>query len=504
MADNNSTNNKNVTGSYPGVTGSYKKQSRVTGTASFNKTIQNNSDTIRIDPVSSRQKNSDTIQIDPVKKVTGTYETLKTSSVEKTAPQPKQDFGTIRIDPVAPSSSFYPEELMAKPDQEEQLPEEQNKKTRSQKIKEQQNQDGFKWKMLFSKENNKGFWVQIRFYGLILLVSIFLSICVINISNDVFAFIKKDEVAVVTIPKGMSTLDVGKTLEKAGVIEHPNIFRLYCKLKKAEGKFQYGDYSLNSNFSYDQIISKLKKTSVQAETVKVVIPEGATQDDIVEILTAGKYTNITELDNALNTYEFEEYEFLKNIPERRCRLEGYLPAGEYELYVGESAVSIVSKMLDRFQKNVLTEQNKKLIKKSGKSIDDIITTASLIQAECTNSADYKKVASVIANRLSSPTANRLNLTSPINYVLPEAKKTLSPDDKKTDSKYNTYIYSGLPEGPVCNPTLAAIEAVLNPESTAYNYFISDGEKTTFSSTEAEHKSALEKASNTAKGTDVIK
>ena len=138
-------------------------------------------------------------------------------------------------------------------------------------------------------------------------------------------------------------------------------------IKRADGKFQFGDYTLNSKLDYNQIISKLKRTSAQAEILKLTIPEGATQDDITEILTAGKYTNITELEQALNSYDFEKFEFVQNLPDRRCRLEGYLPAGEYEIAKGESAVSIVSKMLERFEQTVLTEENKLLI--FGRSIN---------------------------------------------------------------------------------------------------------------------------------------
>ncbi len=377
------------------------------------------------------------------------------------------------------------------------------KKDNAQKSKPEQVKKGFDFKLWFSKENNRAFLRQLRFYGLIVLASLLLTFGIVNISNDVFAFIKPDESIIVTIEQGVSTSAIASSLKKAGVIDHPLIFRLYSKLKKADGKYQYGDYTLNSNLAYDQIISALKKPSVQAETYTVTIEEGSTQDDIVSLLSSNKYTTAEELDNALNEYEYEDFEFVSQLPDRRCRLEGYLPAGEYEFYKGESAVSMVTKMLTRFSETVLTEENKTLITQSGMSLDDIITLSSLVYAECDDPGAYKGVARVLLNRLADEDG-LLQLTCTINYVLPAKKTEFTADDKKTDSEYNTYIYAGLPTGPVCSPTLSAVSAVLSPETSDNLYFVSDNDKTYFAKTPEEHNSNLNKVSASAKGTDTIR
>lgn len=381
----------------------------------------------------------------------------------------------------------------------------QKKPTRTEALKKQSEKPkSFDFKLWFSQDNVKAFLKQLRYYGIIVLVSLLLTAGIVNIANDVFAFIKTDESIVVNIPQGGTTKQISAALKQAGVINNPMVFRFYCKLKKADGTFQYGDYTLNSNLAYDQIISKLKKASVQAETFTVTVPDGMTQDEIAQLLTSGKHVNATDIEHALNTYEYDDFEFLDGLPKRRCRLEGYLPGGEYEFYKGESAVSMVSKMLSRFEETVLTDENKKLIEQSGKKLDEIINIASLIQKECGDTSAYKTAASVIFNRLDSEKNNFLKLSSPINYVLASKKTVFAADDKKTESEYNTYIYSGLPKGPICNPTLDAIQAVLSPESSGYVYFISDGKKVTFSTSESEHRSNLDKASSAVLGTDAIK
>ena len=457
MAENNNQNNrrKNVTGSYKGVTGSYKSPS------AHSSYVNNRSD------------------------ATTLFDKAKPGT--KKAPERKEP------------TKIYTQKNARKP--------QQDAPKRSDTLRQRETQNSkksFDWKAWFSKDNVKGFLREVRFYGIIVVISLLFTWGIVSVANDVFAFIKPADTIVVSIPEGSNTEAIAKVLKQDKVIKHPFVFRLYCKLKKAEGKFQYGDYSLGADYSYDMIISKLKKASVQAETVTLTIPVGATQDEIVKILTAGKYTNITDLEYALNEYEFKNYEFVSKLPDRRCRLEGYLPAGDYELYKGESAVSIISKMLARFEETILTEENKALITATGKSLDTLVTTASLVYAECDNKEHYKTVASVIANRLSMPENRYLCLTSPINYVLPERKQILTATEMNTASTYNTYLYEGLPTGPVCTPSAEAFVAVISPESTAYNYFISDGQKTVFSSTAEEHTKALADMPKTVKGTEVIR
>lgn len=383
-----------------------------------------------------------------------------------------------------------------------------NVNARSQAVKDQakpHQKQGFDFKAWFSGKNVKAFMVQLRFYGIIVAVSMLLTAGIITMANDVFAFIRPDESVVVNIEQNAGIYSISKTLKKEGVIEHPMLFRLYTRLKKANGKLKFGTYTLNSNLGYDQIISKLKKDSVKPEAFTITLTEGCTQDEVAQMLTSGGYASAADVEYALTEYEYDKFKWVSSLPERRCRLEGYLPAGEYEFYIGESAVSMISKMLERFEQTVLTDENKKLITASGMSTDDVVTLASLIQSECGSKNMYEGAAAVLLNRLKSKTDtdNFLRLTSPINYVLPEPKEVLDADDKRTDSDYNTYMYSGLPKGPICNPSIEAINAVLSPETSEYMYFISDGDKAYYALTSEEHRSSLRKIGKSVKGTDTL-
>ncbi len=378
---------------------------------------------------------------------------------------------------------------------------------KSETVKKQskpQEREPFDFKMWFSQENVRAFFKQFAYYGVIVLASLLLTIGIVSVANDVFSFIKPDESVVVSVAQGSSTMTIAKSLKESGIIKHPVIFRLYSKLKKADGTYQYGDYTLNANLGYDQIISKLKKTSVQAETVTFTITAGQTQDEIMEMLTSNKYFDYTELDHAFNEYNYKDFDFVAKIPERRCRLEGYFVPGDYEMSKGESAVSVTTKLLTKFKETVLTEQNSAALTLTGLSVDEVVTFASLLQNECGSADMYKTAASVIYNRLRGQVPMNLCLTSPINYVLPQPKLELDINDKNIESAYNTYINAGLPEGPVTAPSTDAVMAVLSPETTSYLYFISDGGKAYYAATLEEHENNLKNVSKSAKGTDTIR
>lgn len=361
----------------------------------------------------------------------------------------------------------------------------------------------FDFKALFSSENMKAFYKHFAFYGCIVLVSLLLAFGIINVANDVYAFIKPNEEIVVSIPEGSSTSNIASTLKGSGVIDHPFIFKLYSRLKKADGQYQFGEYTLNSNMTYDEIIKELKKSSVQKESVKFTIPEGYEQNQIVDLLVEKGYCDRDSLEDALQNHQYD-YDFLKDLPERRDRLEGYLFPDTYEIYKGEDAVSIVNRMLKNFETKVLTDENKKLISKSDLSLDELITLASIVEREGQAAEELPKVASVFYNRLNSTTYSYLESCATIQYVLPERKEVLSIADTKTDSPYNTYMHKGLPPGPISCPGLAAIQAVLEPETTDYYYFVSNKDGThLFAKTYNEHLENVKKAGSSSAGTGTV-
>ena len=181
---------------------------------------------------------------------------------------------------------------------------------------------------------------------------------------------------------------------------------------------------------------------------------------------------------------------------RRYVLEGYLFPDTYEVYADASVDTILIKMLNRYNE-IFTEAYKQRAAELGMSVDEVIVLASLIEREAQVDSDFAKVSAVFHNRIRQSIA--LQSCASLGYVLGVNKYTFSEAERKTDSPYNTYLYSGLPAGPVCNPGKTAIEAALYPNeeflSEGYLFFCNGNPTVSreliFSKTYEEHQKHVE-------------
>ncbi len=328
----------------------------------------------------------------------------------------------------------------------------------------------------------------------ILVISGILSYFTITVGNDVFAFVKSDDEITVTIGEGTSIKELGEILEDNGVIKYSGIFNLYAKLRDKNPDLVAGEYTVTPSMNYDQLIRVFaKNTSTKAETVIVTIPEGYTVKQIVDTLV-DKYglSSREELYDVIENYEFD-YWFIKQLdenikPDRMYRLEGYLYPDTYYYYTNASAVTIVNKMLKNFDvkmkqtfKNCTApgadyiEKINNLCVARGKTFDEIVNLASLVQMEAYYDIEYGKISSVFNNRLKNPgyeTGGYLGSDATYYYILQDnPPDELTSDILNIDNPYNTRKYKGLPPGPICNPTFLAINYALYPESTKYYYFV---------------------------------
>ena len=230
-------------------------------------------------------------------------------------------------------------------------------------------------------------------------------------------------------------------------------------------------------------------------TVTVTLPEGFTVVQIAEKLEENKVCSASEFIALTNNYEYIQtlgYSFTDLITEPENRafyLEGYIFPDTYEFYKGESPERALRRFLDNTDRK-LTAEYKQRAKALGYTLDEIITLASIVQEESFTNASVKNVASVLHNRLASPSFRRLQCDVTIHYINDYVtnSKHLSGDTSVYAELYNTYKCDGLPAGPITNPGLAAIEAALYPAETDYYYFVTDGNwNYYYSSTYAQHQ-----------------
>lgn len=230
-------------------------------------------------------------------------------------------------------------------------------------------------------------------------------------------------------------------------------------------------------------------------TVTVTFPEGLTVVQMAERLEENKVCSASEFIALTNNYEYIQtlgYSFTELItkPENRAfYLEGYIFPDTYEFYKNESPERALKRFLDNTERK-LTAEYKERAEELGYTLDEIITLASIVQEESFTNASVKNVASVLHNRLRSPSFSRLQCDVTIHYINDYVSNSahLSGDTSIYAELYNTYKCSGLPAGPITNPGIAAIEAALYPAETNYYYFVTDSEwNYYYSSTYAQHK-----------------
>lgn len=351
----------------------------------------------------------------------------------------------------------------------------------------------------------------------VFVIAIFLSIIIIRVGNDVFALVKSDEAVDITIEEGATLGDVGQLLYDNNVISFPGLFTFYGNLKKDDGVFIPGDYTISPSMSYDDLRDAFKPKPVTG-TSWITIPEGYTVDEIIALMESYGIGERSEYIKVINEYEFD-YWFVKEIPsdpDRAYRLEGYLFPDTYEFYNNSSEVTVINKMLARFDEVVVsdyidrvdelnemygyTTDDKKL------TFDDIIILASIIEKEGSHANYYAQISSVFHNRMKNPAlypkmesdaTTYYGLQVKNNGVRPEK---LSADEiKNGDTPYNTYANKGLPPSAISNPSASAIRFALYPyvpkkaEGERDLYFFVEGvSRPYFASTMAEHEANIAK------------
>lgn len=241
---------------------------------------------------------------------------------------------------------------------------------------------------------------------------------------------------------------------------------------------------------------KARKLAEAKKTVTVMFPEGYSIDMMAKRLEEQKVFTAKEFLAAVKAVDQYENSWIKEIPVKKgmkYQLEGYLYPDTYNIYKSSEPKELIQKMLDNFE----TKYNEvKKGYKGKRSMQELITMASMIEREVKVEKERPKIAGVIENRLAKKM--KLQIDPTVLYTttdgLYDAKKVYYKD-LKTKSPYNTYVNQGLPLGPICNPAMSAVSAAMHPTKHEYLYYRTDNtEKGThvFTKTFNEHKSAGEK------------
>lgn len=293
----------------------------------------------------------------------------------------------------------------------------------------------------------------------------------------------------IIIAKGSSLKTIAKTLEKENVIKNSLVFEIYCKLNKTAAKMKAGKYQLSNAMTVAEIVDKIASGKALISTVHFTIPEGFNLEQIIARISETGVVDKDDILSALSSTTFD-YDFVKEIPDREKKLEGYLFPDTYEVYKDATAEEFIDKMLRQFDA-VFTDAYKSRAKELNMTVDQVITLASIIEREAKHEDERKTISAVFHNRLKK--GMMLQSCATVQYLLKEQKEVLTYKDLEIDSPYNTYKNAGLPPGPIASPGRMSIEAALYPEDVDYLYFVAteDGSHV-FTKTYNEHLNAQNK------------
>ena len=265
---------------------------------------------------------------------------------------------------------------------------------------------------------------------------------------------------------GMDAAEIARALEKKNVIDSSLKFRVLAKWNGYEDQLKTGSYTLHTGMTYDEVFEKLLAGEV--EIVTFTIPEGFGVKDIAKRLSDMGLVDKEEfLDEAK---KFAPYDYIEKHSEANYYCEGFLFPDTYEVDKDIAVEKLLKLMAENFDYR-LTEEIRERAKEENLSIYDLITMASLIEKEVRFAQDRPIVAQVFFKRLKI--GMPLQTDASLQYLMDAPKEDVSIEDTKIKSPYNTYLNMGLPPGPIANPGLDAIEAVLNPANTDYLYFVAD-------------------------------
>lgn len=281
----------------------------------------------------------------------------------------------------------------------------------------------------------------------------------------------KDE-EIIEVAEGDSFYGVLNKLSEEDKIKNEFLVKLYLKIRGIKPEVLAGTYKLDNSMTLDEIITLLSNDSTIGK-IYITIPEGYTIDDIATELEENNICSSEDFINSVKNYDLPAY--VSNNHNKRYNLEGFLFPDTYSFNENENADFVVKTMINRFE-----EVWQELVQSLNLSIADdeiekIVNVASIIEKEAVVDSERSLISSVIYNRIAIEMPLQIDATVIYSYGYHIEK--MYEKHLEIDSPYNTYMYYGLPIGPISNPGRASLMAALKPEKTDYLYYLLESEYT---------------------------
>jgi UPF0755 protein len=262
-----------------------------------------------------------------------------------------------------------------------------------------------------------------------------------------------------TVRAGEGSVEIGRNLRDAGVVDSVNRFRDVAEERGLDGSLKPGTYKLVTGMSIDAVLDLLARGP--STGTPLTIPEGWTVAQIAARLADTRQFTRDEVDKALESKDL----IVPYRPEGETSLEGLLFPETYGIEKDDTAESILQDMLDQLE-IVLQRQDLSAVPR-GLNTYQLLIVASMIEREAKIDADRPRIAAVIYNRLAA--GRRLEVDATVQYAVGHTR--LTARDLQSGSPYNTYVHVGLPPTPIAAPGEAAIRAALQPADGDWIYYV---------------------------------
>ncbi|MFC4651455.1 endolytic transglycosylase MltG [Lactococcus nasutitermitis] len=298
----------------------------------------------------------------------------------------------------------------------------------------------------------------------------------------------------INIPAGASSKEIGNLLQKQGIIKNGMIFQYYTKFKNYTG-FKSGYYNLAPNMTLSYIATELEKGGTQKPVApvlgKITIPEGYTLAQMSKAITVNadekngktpfttaEFMKVVQDPTFIAEMKKDYPNLFASLPDKasgvKYQLEGYLFPATYDYTKNSNMESIVESMIAAMNTQLTPYYSK--ISSEQMTVNEVLSLAALTEKEANNDDDRRNVAGTFYNRLNA--GMKLESNTSILYAEGKlgAQTTLKQDatiDTNLNSPYNLYMNTGTGPGPIDNPSLSSIKAVMDPAQNDYLFFVAD-------------------------------
>jgi len=270
---------------------------------------------------------------------------------------------------------------------------------------------------------------------------------------------------VIYVARGATFKTAVDSLELGGIIKSRWTFRMAAKIIGGATSIKYGKYVFRSGLSNVQILSGLT-TGAARKRVTVSIPEGWRIDPVTR-----RFGRVLGIDSVLLRKLCYDTTFIRGLGVEERNLEGYLLPDTYQFHWNTTEHEVLTRVVGSFRR--FYDDSLRVRQREMKmSMRQVLTLASIVEGETRVESERRTIAGVYHNRLKK--RMRLGADPTIQYMIADGPRRILYSDLRTPSPYNTYLYYGLPPGPINNPGRSSILATLYPEEHSYIFFVADG------------------------------